>query len=381
MRRPLIFITATLALVACEQAAEPITTDLPHAAMLQVAGDQANLTNGDFEDGDLSLGWTYDGTQNYSVERVELDGNHIATVAVGEGPVGDASCTNPYFSNFAYLDQFFTLPKDHVVQLDFLVPVPGALDPTENAPCSEFDRIEIDLQIVELDPYQMKALGVLLVDNTGSGIEWGIRGALISYDFVRDVRDYAEFDPAAFTRTDLGALVLQESSQLPGWLKMSMEVSSDYFPWVSDEVTFRVTVRNEDNGFTGRHFSISVDNVLAIPIARSVTIDVRPGSFPNSINLGSNGTIPVAILSTADFNAMTVDAASVTLAGAEVVVKGNGTPMATAEDVNADGLLDLVVHVFTSGLALAAGDVEAVLEGETYDGIAIRGSDGVRIVP
>ena len=114
----------------------------------------------------------------------------------------------------------------------------------------------------------------------------------------------------------------------------NLEVSSDFFPWVADEVTFRVTVRNEDNGFTGRHFSISVDNVLAIPIARSVTIDVRPGSFPNSINLGSNGTIPVAILSTADFNAMTVDAASVTPADAQATVKGNGTPMATEEDVN-----------------------------------------------
>lgn len=56
-------------------------------------------------------------------------------------------------------------------------------------------------------------------------------------------------------------------------------------------------------------------------------------------------------------------------------------PVASEEDVNDDGLLDLVVHVFTSVWHSLAGDVEAVLEGETFDGQRIRGSDWVRIVP
>ena len=56
-------------------------------------------------------------------------------------------------------------------------------------------------------------------------------------------------------------------------------------------------------------------------------------------------------------------------------------PVASEEDVDNDGLLDLVVHVFTSGLALTGGDDKAVLEGETFDGQRIRGSDSVRIVP
>jgi hypothetical protein len=112
-----------------------------------------------------------------------------------------------------------------------------------------------------------------------------------------------------------------------------------------------------------------------------VEIDIKPGSYPNSINLGSNGRVPVAILSTADFDATTVDAASLTLADAQIKVKGNGTPVATEEDINGDGLPDLVVHVFTSGLALTDGDVEAVLAGETFGGQHIRGSDQVQIVP
>jgi YVTN family beta-propeller protein len=113
----------------------------------------------------------------------------------------------------------------------------------------------------------------------------------------------------------------------------------------------------------------------------TVAIDIRPGSNPNSINLGSKGNVPVAILSTADFDATTVNPATVTLADAQVTVKGNGTLLASLEDVNADGLTDLVVHVTTAGMSISDGDVEAVLTGETFDGQTIRGSDSVRVVP
>lgn len=43
------------------------------------------------------------------------------------------------------------------------------------------------------------------------------------------------------------------------------------------------------------------------PVYISVTIDIKPGSYPNSINLGSNGNVLVAIFSTEDFDATTVD--------------------------------------------------------------------------
>jgi hypothetical protein len=111
-----------------------------------------------------------------------------------------------------------------------------------------------------------------------------------------------------------------------------------------------------------------------------VDIDIKPGSYPNSINLGSNGNIPVAIFSTPSFEATTVDPLTVTLAGALVRIKGKGTPQTSAEDVDGDGLLDLIVHVDTTALQLSLGDTEAILEGETYEGVSIRGVDTVRIV-
>lgn len=112
-----------------------------------------------------------------------------------------------------------------------------------------------------------------------------------------------------------------------------------------------------------------------------VTIDIKPNEYPNTINLGSNGVVPVAILSSASFDATQVDPLTVTLAGASVALRGKGLPMAVVRDVNEDGLLDLLVHVETEALELSPEDTEALLLGQTYGGERIAGTDSVRIVP
>ena len=60
-----------------------------------------------------------------------------------------------------------------------------------------------------------------------------------------------------------------------------------------------------------------------------VDIDIKPGSDPNSINLKSKGVVPVAVLTTPDFDAATVDPATVEFAGASPV-------RWTMEDVDGD---------------------------------------------
>ena len=115
--------------------------------------------------------------------------------------------------------------------------------------------------------------------------------------------------------------------------------------------------------------------------ALPVGIDIKPNALPNAINLGSNGTVAVAILSTPSFDATTVDPNSVTLASAPVKLRGQGTPLASFDDVNGDGLDDLVLHVATQAFQLSTGDVVAILEGMTFDGTEIIGSDSIRIVP
>lgn len=118
-----------------------------------------------------------------------------------------------------------------------------------------------------------------------------------------------------------------------------------------------------------------------IPEVVTVQIDIMPGGNPNTINLRLRGTLPVAILSQNGFDATSVDPATIKLAGAAVAMRGNGTPMASLEDVNDDGSLDLIVHVRREQIQLSPGDTVAVLEGKTYDGLVISGSDSVKVVP
>ncbi|HJU05761.1 MAG TPA: tandem-95 repeat protein [Nitrospiraceae bacterium] len=125
--------------------------------------------------------------------------------------------------------------------------------------------------------------------------------------------------------------------------------------------------------------------VLIHVVPLSVGIDIRPGASPNTINLGSKGVVPVAILSRPTFDpingATKVDPESVTLAGASVQFKGNGTPMTLVRDVNGDGLEDLIIDVNTEALQLSSTDTQAVLEGRTVSGIFIRGTNSIRVVP
>ena len=108
-----------------------------------------------------------------------------------------------------------------------------------------------------------------------------------------------------------------------------------------------------------------------------VTIDIKPGGFPNSINPKSRGVTPVAILTTATFNATTVKPSTVRFGA-------TGTEAAPArsalEDVDGDGDIDMILHFSTQSIGIHCGDTEEILTGETFSGQAISGSDSIRPV-
>jgi hypothetical protein len=103
-------------------------------------------------------------------------------------------------------------------------------------------------------------------------------------------------------------------------------------------------------------------------------IDIKPGSYPNSINLASRGRVAVAVLTTASFDATTVDPDTVTFAGASPV-------RWSVEDVDSDGDLDLVFHFKTLELSLDENSTDGVLQGDTFDPVFFWGEDSVNIVP
>ena len=87
-------------------------------------------------------------------------------------------------------------------------------------------------------------------------------------------------------------------------------------------------------------------------------------------------------MSTAEFDATTVDRSTVCLAGASVKLVGKSEKeLCHYEDVNADGLDDLVCQVYTAQFMVEPGDTTAILEAYDLDGMKLRGEDSIRIVP
>ena len=105
-----------------------------------------------------------------------------------------------------------------------------------------------------------------------------------------------------------------------------------------------------------------------------VVIDIKPWSDPNSINLKNKGVIPVAILTTDEFDAAMVDPDTVLFAGAAPVHYA-------MEDVDNDGDMDMILHFNTQETDIMPGDTEATLTAQTYDGKAFFGTDSVRTIP
>ena len=101
-----------------------------------------------------------------------------------------------------------------------------------------------------------------------------------------------------------------------------------------------------------------------------------PGSDPNSINTKNRGVNPVAVLTTNDFDATTVDVSTVAFGPAGAAPAHNGH----IEDVDTDGDNDLILHFRTQDTGIAVGDTEACLTGQTLDGVEIEGCDAVRVV-
>jgi hypothetical protein len=116
---------------------------------------------------------------------------------------------------------------------------------------------------------------------------------------------------------------------------------------------------------------------------KNVSIDIRPLSRRNIINLQSCGYIPVAIFSTPDFDAKTINIGTVKMGDAEVktvVVSKKTIPLAANLDVNHDTLKDKLVFFNIRDLNLENYTGQVCLTGETTGGISFIGCDSVTIV-
>lgn len=171
----------------------------------------------------------------------------------------------------------------------------------------------------------------------------------------------------------------------------SADDTHDFSLVPGDTVGFCLFIRIIKTGSVDTHFPAPTpsppwsygDIVIASPVM-PVDIDIKPGSDPNSINPKSKGVIPVAILTTPDFDATTVDWITV-MFGPNTAnpVHDLSDPLALADhqnDVDEDGDVDFVFHFRTQDSGIAPGDTKAYLKGTTLGGISIEGWDSIRTV-
>lgn len=116
-------------------------------------------------------------------------------------------------------------------------------------------------------------------------------------------------------------------------------------------------------------------------ITSEMTIDIKPGNEQNNINLNSKGVVPVAILTTDEFDAATVDPTTAQFAGAV-------PEHWSLEDIDNDGDDDLMFHFRTQELNLDQDSTEATLTAQltgqitaqVSSGTIVSGTDKVQIV-
>lgn len=118
-----------------------------------------------------------------------------------------------------------------------------------------------------------------------------------------------------------------------------------------------------------------------VPDVQQINIDIKPGSDAVApINPKARGSVPVALLSSAEFDALEVDGSSLTFGstGDERSWQRCGKD---GTDVNGDGRLDLVCHFGNQEARFDPSFFEAVLKGETKAGKKFEGRGLLKIVP
>lgn len=121
---------------------------------------------------------------------------------------------------------------------------------------------------------------------------------------------------------------------------------------------------------------------VALTPAAAITplaIDIKPGDGLNSINSMSHGTIPVALMSSAQI-AVLADVDLTALTFGRTGSEPSLAFCAGSTDVNGDGLPDTVCHFRTRDAGFQPGDTEGILRGRMRAGAAFEGRDAVRSV-
>ena len=117
--------------------------------------------------------------------------------------------------------------------------------------------------------------------------------------------------------------------------------------------------------------------VYRLDLYKDIAVDVEPHRTLNLVNPSSLDTITVGILATTDRQAADIDPRSVRF-GPRQATESHGH--GHMEDINGDGIADLVLHFVAVEAGIACGTTRATLHARTFGGLWLKGSDAVTTV-
>ncbi|MBD3386517.1 T9SS type A sorting domain-containing protein [candidate division KSB1 bacterium] len=144
--------------------------------------------------------------------------------------------------------------------------------------------------------------------------------------------------------------------------------------------------------FENRLDNWSITRVLPETI---VDLDIKPGSYPNPLNVKAKGVLPVAILGAPNFNVNDIDVSSILLNGVSPIRYSYEDVETSTDDFQnpchtttegPEGNLDLTLKFDTQEIVSALGDYTdgeervLTLAGFLRDGMAIKGDDCIVVI-
>jgi hypothetical protein len=235
-----------------------------------------------------------------------------------------------------------------------------------------FDLTDDDLLFFE-PAYQTPATGNLALPDQGptllhtwqhwdalGGGWWSLHGiaAAIPGNGVKSLQQYLAAQPeATIVNTIRGA----------GGVRLVVGFGAEQDEFDGNVDAFTIGVQGDDITY---HFASG-------PVTLRVEIDITPGDYPNAVDPQAPGIISVAILSTSDFSTLQdIDQASLTF-GRTGDEQSLDACRPSAQDVNDDGVLDLVCSFQIIHAAFQCDDTEGFLQGRLFDGKFIQGMDSI----
>ena len=142
---------------------------------------------------------------------------------------------------------------------------------------------------------------------------------------------------------------------------------------------YRVITGGFPEGFGDTTFPLGTLGEIVIGnTTLPVTIDIKPGAFPNTIRPGTPGRVTVAILTTPAFNAVDEVNPNSIRFGANGMNAAALLGQWNTVDVDMDGDLDWTFQFTISSTGITCGMTTAKLTGKTRSNVRIEGADSIR---